>query len=633
MSIRTLLNRYSLKPFLILSSLEGIAALVLLFQIPSTEKNAVLFGYSLSRIIVGVVILFFVSIFISLCLRSLLDNRWYNTSIQKLDEQIQNNNHLLVSSIVLLYFILFNGIIFIVFNIPLEDYLTTLRSVYERAFYIQLWSFLVATQALLFLGLRFPQRYRLKEFYDFQVISKYFIFLIVFSLSAVHWSILILQDGVFTAIPYWFWQLKSKPFSMNDFWIVLLIALSIIILYYIFRSPKKFIRNLILTMFLGYILQIGFGFIEGQGFESIRQKFVKSGHNYFAEHASDNPTFWNALTNYEDIYGRDLILGTKPPGAFLIYLTTQQLSNLINPVNTFAERHLRLTSVMAVVFPFLSLLVLIPLLMLSKRIWDAENAIFPGLILIFCPNFILIPLHADQFFYPLLFITGLLITQIAVKRQSIIWAFLLGCYLNLAMFFTFSMIPLIAIGYLWILIDYLFNRKERNFWHLCLMGVAITFGFIVLFIIFRWAFNYDFFTRYQNAFSHHRALKEYQPGFQQILDAFILNNMEITLWTGISLGILFLSQIIRSIKSFQHKTTNARHYLMASFVISFFALNIFGQTRGEVGRLWLFMVPLVSIFSSIELRTLFKKKNLGFVIILSTQLLTTWITYKFQDFY
>ena len=109
--------------------------------------------------------------------------------------------------------------------------------------------------------------------------------------------------------------------------------------------------NLILLVLLGFGLQAGFGFIEGQGFESLRLKFVESFHKGFAEYAVDNPDALIAMMDYEHIYSEDINLGTKPPGALLIYILVQKTTQFFFPAGDFTGRFLNLTQAVPTSFP------------------------------------------------------------------------------------------------------------------------------------------------------------------------------------------------------------------------------------------------------------------------------------------
>jgi len=52
-----------------------------------------------------------------------------------------------------------------------------------------------------------------------------------------------------------------------------------------------------------------------------------------------------------------------------------------------------------------------------------------------------------------------------------------------------------------------------------------------------------------------------------------------------------------------------------------------------VGRLWLFLVPTITLFAAPQAVSLHHKPIRSLWLILFLQLVTVWITYHFQDFY
>jgi hypothetical protein len=65
----------------------------------------------------------------------------------------------------------------------------------------------------------------------------------------------------------------------------------------------------------------------------------------------------------------------------------------------------------------------------------------------------------------------------------------------------------------------------------------------------------------------------------------------------------------------------------------YLVLNLFGQTHGEVGRLWIFMTPLIALFAASELAALFKCERSAFTyFFITAQLATTLIVFLAHDF-
>jgi len=488
---------------------------------------------------------------------------------------------------------------------------------------------------LLFL---FPGVYRQKDFFCPRVAWNVLLLLVIFLLTAFHWAILIFQLKIFGAIPSWFWQFTDKGFSLKDLLFFVVLALSLASVVYVLKNPGHVKLKLVMLILLGYAVQVSFGFMQGQGFESIRQRFIYSGHKQYALHACDMPPLVGTATNYEALFGGAMYLGTKPPGIMVFYILAQKASNLVNPAADFDSCVLESTAFAAYVFPLLSVLALIPLFALSRSLLGSEAAFLPCILYIFCPNVLLMHLETDQFLFPLLFMVGLYLVNLALARRSIKWALGAGGYFYLAAFFSFSLLPLLPLALLWVGLDYVLNRQQRRLNESLKVLAGLGMGLAILFLFFRFFLNYDVFLRYTNALIYHREIKEFGSGLRQILNALLLNNIEFAVWSGLPLVLLFLSQVIKGVVSL-FKSLNKQDQLaqdgtkalLFAFLATYVALNFFGQTKGEVGRLWIFLLPPIALYAAAEAKSLFRDKTTGVILVVILQLVTAMLTFKFQD--
>ena len=282
--------------------------------------------------------------------------------------------------------------------------------------------------------------------------------------------------------------------------------------------------------------------------------------------------------------------------------------------------------------------VLIPLYYLSKDLLGTSYANLPGLLFILIPSFLLTPLYLDQGLYPLLFTVGVLAALQILKTKAAGWGFAAGVIAYLAIFFSFSLLPLIPVMLLWIGLDYLVNLKQISLVKTIKVILIFCLGFFIMHLLFKLLLNYDFILRYQNALAQHRLHKDYLSGVQQIKDAAVLNNTEFATWLGFPVVFLFISAIGRTVKTCFQRNADRKDTLLVAFLITFIVLNLMGQTRSEVARLWLFMVPIVSFFASTEARFLLsglfnenKRITYGFLYLIILQLGTTFLTFKYQD--
>lgn len=612
---------------LLLSSAAFTTAIIQCLLIRELERDYIGYGIAAAVILVGLAV--FCTWLTAMCT---LHSGWVDAAANNLQQWVLLK-HRLLSLVIVFAFIFMAGISgIILFSTRYAKYLAAWDHIFKQVSTLVFFLVACSFMMLVFLTVSFIRVYSSKGFIHFPTILRTLLVLAILSGTILHWAVLYYQVGLFKMIPGWFWGFHEKDFHGNDWLFLFIFLISLTAVAFILRNQKNYKRNLLLLVLLGYALQIAFGFIEGQGFEDIRLKFAASTHKGYAEHASDRPNLLDAMLNYEQKYGWDNYLGTKPPGVILIYAGLQKVSNLYEPEESFGGRFLRLTGVMAYIFPLFSMLVLVVLYHFSRRIYGEKDAILPSILYIFCPNVILIPLFLDQVFYPLFLMGGLLLILLVIQRQSIGLALATGIYMYLALYFTFSMLPLIAAGFTWIVIEHLLRKSTRSFRYVFKIITAVTLGIVLIFLIFRFFLNYDILVRYQTAFEHHISLKLNEPGIKNFLLDTTLNNVEFFAWTGFIMIFLVISRVVKSLVAIIRRKADQVDPLLLTMLLTYIALNLFSQTRGEVGRIWIFMVPVVSIFASLEIKNLFRNRQVGVFVVVCIQLVTTILTFEFQDF-
>ncbi len=630
---QTSLNTNHSRLMLAMAFLEGMAALILVFGIPSKGENAFFLGFSSLRWMLGALLAMVLLGIGIILLLSFFRKTWFEQKLSIICQYLADARTLLITSIILAFLCLVFILTILLFNTPLANNLNTLHAIYLRAASVLIWAALVSGQILFLLIKVYQAEFQKKSFWDFGIIFNIVLILVILFSCFFYWAILITQAAIFVAIEGWFWQFHAKPFWIRDGIFLLQAAAVLMSLTFIIKNPGKRTLNLILLVLLGFGLQAGFGFIEGQGFESLRLKFVESFHKGFAEYAADNPDGLIAMMDYEHIYSEDINLGTKPPGALLIYILVQKAVQVIFPSNDFTGRFLNLTQAASYLFPLIASLAVIPIYILSKWIWREDYALYPGFFYIISTNFILMPLSMDQFVMPLFFLGTLLLTSRTIQKQSFRWAVFTGIFFYFSIYFSFSLLPVIGMVIFWISIDFWMHRTQRQISGILKLLGGVFLGAVFLLIIFRIQINYDIFLRYASAFAQHRTHKGYQSDFPAMLTALVINNFEYLFWTGIPLVLLALSSTGRSLYAIIKGSARMIDGFSMALILTYIAINILGQTRSEVGRLWLYLVPALSILAAKEAGGLFRKQASGYYFVTILMLISTFLTYKFQDFY
>ena len=657
------MKRYLYPSYFALATLEGILAFLIMLRAPSIEGSARTLGYSTSQLVISAFTLILVLLCAGLTLKFLLDHRWQERTQRWLADRLVPGDRLLILILVLLAGLIIGLVLCILWQVPLLReygwYVGVFKSAlhlyevllvaYGRLYPLLVWGTLLVLQTLVFLWIAFSDEYRREGFWNWQVISKTSLVLGMISLSVAQWAVLALRISMQKLLPGWYWDVYLRPFGMRHIFFILLLALSLGLVTYILRHPRRVLLSLLILIGLGYLLQLGFGLIEGSGYEYVRMKYADSKHRSYAViAAADSPQPLDVIRQYEEDYGWKMFPGTKPPGVVFLYVSLEKLVNQVAPQSTAEGRFLVFTRVLAIVFPPVSFLVLVLIYLFIKPLVSEEDALLPSMLYVFIPSVVLIPLFLDQVLYPLLFTLAILLMWRAIKKRSYLLAFLVGLFIYLAIFFTFSLLTLIPLFLVLLGLDYIRLPNWRGLPRSALMLAAMGVGILILFLLFQYALSYDIFQRYDTAM---RIVRNFdfvirtgqkatvdlttttvQPGLRQILRAAGLNNLELAAAVGFPVFLLFLWRTVRTLVAILRRRAGELDYALGALVITYIALNLYGQVQGEVSRLWIFWVPMIVLCAGVELASQFVRRERVVWLVVTLQLITMLMIFQFQDF-
>jgi hypothetical protein len=527
----------------------------------------------------------------------------------------------------------------------------TVIAVITRLSPLLLAAALIFLEIAIFLGISYWHELWHRASWPISKIGGTFLIVLMASAAFFQWLVFIFQFRVFYSITGWYYYLAYKPIDPYDLLlIVILIALAGIIVW-TFRNPGNMLVKLALIFVLGWCTQLSFGFIEGQGLESLRLKFFNSSHAIYAESAAvETHSFVDIIKNYDTVYDQSMFTLTKPPGVMLMYTTIDRLVNGTDYSAGQTARVAKTSNFIAWTFPFFALLVVFLLYLFFRKVDGSldsgVNAIVAAMLFIVVPSIDLFVLFADEAIYPVVFLLAALLIVLGLQKRSLPLAFLVGCLLYLAMFLTYSLTTLLAFTALYILADGWTHRREMPFWRCLLTGIGVIAGFTLLVFVFQFLLNYnlvqqlhsiqsfrynfDFYTRVAQPLP--TAPVPFQEHIQQIVHADFLNNIELATSVGFPLFILFVVQGIRSMVHFFQNRAERIELAQVAFFGTFLVMALTGTSQGEVARLWMFFVPMVVLFAAREVLPWAKRKPLWLILLVATQLITVALTYHFQDF-
>jgi len=157
-------------------------------------------------------------------------------------------------------------------------------------------------------------------------------------------------------------------------------------------------------------------------------------------------------------------------------------------------------------------------------------------------------------------------------------------------------------------------------------GVAA--AWVALFL----AAGYNPIVRMVAALEYHRHLKEIANTPASVLNYALLNSVEFAVWSGFALITLLVGSLARSVTVFVRRQGEMRDFLGLAFGVVFLGLLVGGQTEGEVGRLWIFLVPVAWVLIGSLASRLLDDQSRSVRMVMAFQLITAGLMFLNMDF-
>ncbi|MBI5488095.1 MAG: hypothetical protein HY905_12250 [Deltaproteobacteria bacterium] len=441
---------------------------------------------------------------------------------------------------------------------------------------------------------------------------------------------------VLAGLAWWFFPFEDKP--LRAFWIVpALFLLGAALLHRVFRRPRSAAASIAALILLGYATQMGMGWAEGRGLDGIRDRIRTSGHAEFARVAVRVRDVGNVLSHYEEL-ARDGWMGdycrTKPPGQLLLYVATARAANWVNPLPP--EKRLRwLETFAALTWPFVTFLVLWPMYRLGRWYGGHHAALVACALYALVPSVSLITLHTDGVFFPLLAATAALLALTAARRRSALRACLAGAWMNVALFFSFSLVCLLPA----LLLAPVAFTDAASGWRVRLrsafrVSAGFVAGFVLAGLLLLVLLHYDPIRRWQAAMSFHAHWKSWDWSARDVLNSGITNLAEFGSWLGVPVLGLYLVDLRRVATLRDLRRIAGPAVFTLALLAAILAAAFLGSTRGETARMWLFLVPFICLSAGRAISGLeFERRRWVLGLMLVLEAATTVLIKRYQDFW
>lgn len=650
----------SLRKFITLQTIQAAAVILYIFLTKSEIEQAVFFGLSKSKIaLLNAAFAVFI-----LTLMAWLDSGkpggFLHKSLTKIEMWAIQRKQLIpiilgltaIASFIALFSakILFTPLDYSMYSLWAPDSFPTIQAITRNlaAFIALIIAFLLEFAG--FLLVRYKSFIRERDYWDLATISPMIIGLVIIIASFGHWLILFLQLKWLVSIAAWYWAVIIKPWSLMDVFYISIILFLMGFAAFLSLKKKKILLTLCIIFVTGWVMQLGTGFLEGEGINSFKDRYFGTYHAVYPKLASaNNQSMIETIRDYDETF-TNLFTRTKPPGLMTIYTALERVING-NPASTgFSNeiRYERLSYAIMFTFPMVGMAIVFFLYAFSRKFVTFATDwqyLLPSTLIIFTPNNILFSLYADQVIYPALFLSGTWLIYLGFQKRSYLAAFGLGILLYIYAFFAFTMLPLFILASVFLVLLWWLAPDQHPLFNQVIKGLVFLLGVVLAYFLFRGVLNYDFFTRFHETTAinhgndfylrvgHAVPLEKETLGtrLNQVIKAMWVNNLEFATTVGVGIYFLFLIYGVKlTIRTLQRRLKPEDIYL-ASLFFSFIILNLTGSTQGEVGRLWLFWVPMVAIFAGKEIVERFKNPVLITAGLIAIQLITILLTFHYQD--
>jgi len=250
--------------------------------------------------------------------------------------------------------------------------------------------------------------------------------------------------------------------------------------------------------------------------------------------------------------------------------------------------------------PIWSGLTVLPLFALGKRLWGSRIGFLAAACYPLIPAVNAWPAFWDAL-YPLAMCITLLTVEIGLERRQPVIFFVGGLVVSVASFFSFGNLLIAPVAALYGLTRALLGRgTARSAWMLAVLGgVWLAAGTLSVWLVYWFGWGVAGWDVYDMALrAHWQMTRPYWT--------FLLYNLyDLVVFVGIPTAVYFIAQAAASVRALLagHATQADAPGLVWAAVL--LGLNVVGITRGEVARLWSFLIPvlvLVGVYALVTWR-------------------------------
>ncbi|MCP4415063.1 MAG: hypothetical protein GY805_00475 [Chloroflexi bacterium] len=200
------------------------------------------------------------------------------------------------------------------------------------------------------------------------------------------------------------------------------------------------------------------------------------------------------------------------------------------------------------------------------------------------------------------------------QQQKKGWLFTAGLLLSIATFLSVGNAALLILIGSYILLASFPRRASRNYiprgaWNgnegsewlfgkIVLQIIPFGVGLISVWLLYWLGWGVPPWRIIQVGLSEHAALVASQRSYATWL---LFNLLDVVIFLGFPVAVAFCGSLLMTIRKLNGKSLSQAQVWTISTAVLIILLNLSGSTRGEVGRIWLFFMPLMLISGGIWL--------------------------------
>jgi hypothetical protein len=184
----------------------------------------------------------------------------------------------------------------------------------------------------------------------------------------------------------------------------------------------------------------------------------------------------------------------------------------------------------------------------------------------------------------------------AIARNKFLFALLAGCVFFLGLFFSLGMIVALVMVFACMGVEFLLRKLAGtavNARSILKYSGGCVAGFSALAILFYVVLHYNTITCVTAVYSNHAHFYDYFP--RTYSKWVFMNLVDFVIFLGLPLAALFVFSSAMQCRRLLKRDWGRISSCFWAFLIILILLDVSGKNLGEVGRLWLFLMPLVPL--------------------------------------